>query len=144
MSEKMILRIVLAFILVLAAVTACKSPAETKPPEPPALITNPSFSANIQAIFNASCNAAGCHGGNPGAAGLNLTSGQSYGNLVNIDSVQTVTKKRVLPGNAADSYLVIKLEGRQETGSRMPLGGTLHVNHIQNIRTWIAQGAANN
>ena len=144
MSEKMILAIVLVFILVLAAVTACKSPAEPELPEPPAIIANPSFSGNIQAIFNASCNAAGCHGGNPGSAGLNLATGQSYGNLVNVDSAQDAAKKRVLPGNAADSYLVIKLEGRQETGSRMPLGGTLHANHIQNIRTWIAQGAANN
>lgn len=142
MPERMIWVTVLAFIIVAAAITACKSPADPYSPQPPTLIANPSYSKDIQAIFNTSC--ISCHGGASGSAGLNLTTGQSYGNLVDVDSVQDATKKRVLPGNAADSYLVIKLEGRQATGSRMPPGGALHANHIQNIKNWITQGAANN
>jgi hypothetical protein len=49
---------------------------------------------------------------------------------------------RVAPGDAQDSYLVIKLEGRQAAGSRMPLTGCcLDDIDIGNIRKWIDNGA---
>ena len=53
-------------------------------------------------------------------------------------------KIRVIPGNAQDSYLVIKIEGRQGVGSRMPVGGALDAVDITNIRNWINEGAKNN
>jgi hypothetical protein len=47
--------------------------------------------------------------------------------------------------DATNSHIVIKLEGRQTNGGRMPLGGTaLHANTIQNIKNWINRGAKNN
>ena len=49
------------------------------------------------------------------------------------------------PGDPDNSYLVIKNEGRQSVGSRMPLGGAAQDEIDQaNIRNWIAQGALNN
>ena len=52
---------------------------------------------------------------------------------------------RVVPGNATDSYLVIRLEGRQTVGNRMPLGGSPLDNiDLTNVRNWIAQGAQRN
>ena len=112
--------------------------------QPPTTVKDdPSFSADIQPIFNSSCISSGCHNATA-SAGLVLLQGQSYAALVNVDSSQDNTKKRVLPGDATNSYIVIKLEGRQTVGVRMPLGGSLNTNSIQNIKNWISKGAKNN
>jgi len=112
--------------------------------QPPATVKDdPSFSADIQTTFTSSCISSGCHGAT-GSAGLVLLQGQSYANLVNVDSSQDNTKKRVLPGDATNSYLVIKLEGRQSNGARMPLGGSPNATFIQNVKNWIGKGAKNN
>jgi len=74
-----------------------------------------------------------------------LLQGQSYANLVSVTSTQEPAKTRVIPNDATDSYLVVKLEGRQTNGGRMPLGGSaLNANSIQNIKNWIDKGAKNN
>jgi len=103
----------------------------------------PSFQADINEIFVAgqNCTAASCHGG--GEAGLTLTSsaGANYANLVNVRATLE-NFLRVAPGDAQNSYLVIKLEGRQAAGSRMPLTGCcLDDIDIGNIRKWIDNGA---
>jgi len=42
-------------------------------------------------------------------------------------------------------YIVIKVEGRQSVGSRMPqVGGPLDAIDLANLRNWIAVGAPNN
>jgi hypothetical protein len=52
---------------------------------------------------------------------------------------------RVEPGDPDNSYVVIKLEGRQNVGARMPLGGApMDGIDLENIRNWIAAGAQNN
>ncbi len=106
-------------------------------------IADPSFANNIQAIFNTGCTNNACHGTGM-SAGLNLQSGASYASLVNV----TATREpivRVIPGNADASYLVVKLEGRQSVGSRMPLGGQpLSQTDLTNIKNWINRGAQNN
>ncbi|HUP53709.1 MAG TPA: hypothetical protein VM198_14605 [Longimicrobiales bacterium] len=87
------------------------------------LLDDPSFQANINPIFTGNgCTASNCHGG--GKAGLTLTSNVSdnYGNLVNVPATSE-NFLRVKPGDAQNSYLVIKLEGRQTVGSQMPLTG---------------------
>jgi hypothetical protein len=43
-----------------------------------------------------------------------------------------------------NSYLVIKLEGRQTVGTRMPQAGSLPTNALQNIKNWIDKGAKDN
>jgi hypothetical protein len=40
--------------------------------------------------------------------------------------------------------IVIKLEGRQTVGAKMPLGGSLDAISLQNIKNWINKGANNN
>ena len=107
-------------------------------------IENPSFAQHIQTIFNTSCAVNGCHN-NTAEAGLNLSQGVAYDNIVNVDSTQVPSKKRVLPNDAQNSYLVEKIEGRQSVGSRMPLNrNALSSTQIQNIKNWISQGAQNN
>jgi hypothetical protein len=135
-----------AFLAVLAIVllSHCSSNSSTNSQPPPALKDDPSFSSDIQSIFTNNCISSGCH--NAGAAGgLVLLEGQSYANLVNVASTQEPGKTRVIPNDAANSYIVIKLEGRQTSGSRMPLGGSaLDSNSVQNIKNWIDKGAKNN
>lgn len=108
----------------------------------PSIKADPSFAGDIVPIFGRNgCTASGCHGA-PGEAGLNLATAP-YAALVNVPSTQT-GEIRVIPGNANDSYLVKKLEGRASVGVRMPVGGSLGSADLQNIRNWINQGAKNN
>lgn len=108
------------------------------------ILADPSFATVIQGIFNRKgCASSSCHG-SARQAGLRLTSGSSYTNLVNIVATQS-TALRVIPGNADGSYLVIKVEGRQTFGERMPLGGAPLDNiDLSNLKNWINQGAKNN
>ena len=104
---------------------------------------NPSFASDIQEIFTRTgCASSSCHGVSE-SAGLRLTSGDSYGELVNVASTQ-VSSFRVIPNDAQNSYLVVKIEGRQTVGSSMPIGGSLDNIDISNIRNWIDTGAPNN
>lgn len=106
--------------------------------------SDPSFANDIVEILNRrSCTSSGCHGSAQG--GLTMTTAEvSYSNLVDVTSPNS-GETRVIPGNATDSYLVKKLEGRQSVGERMPLGMTpLNTTDLQNIKNWINQGAKNN
>lgn len=105
---------------------------------------DPAFGADIQEIFDRTgCAASSCHG-TVESGGLRLTSGSSYNELVNV-AAEAESGTRVIPNDATNSYLVIKLEGRQGAGARMPLGGTpLDTIDMKNIANWINQGAKNN
>jgi len=141
---KDILRLLAVFSLVSAAASLvrCKSPNSSQPPE--TVKADPSFSADIQPIFTANCALAGCHDASASQQ-LNLSAGNAYVNLVNVDAGEVPARKRVLPGNSAASYLVIKIEGNQTVGGRMPLGRSpLSAVQIQNIKNWIDRGARNN
>ena len=73
---------------------------------------------------------------------MDLTSADdSFANLVDVDSLQNPTIKRVAPGDPDNSYLIQKLEGTAPM-AQMPFGGTpLDPAIISNIRTWISNGA---
>jgi uncharacterized protein (TIGR03118 family) len=106
--------------------------------------------AQIQAtVFTPRCS--GCHDGSQPANGSlpgsqNLTSGNSFANLVNVASREQPSLMRVKPGDPANSYLIRKLEGAAGiTGVRMPFGGPyLDQATIDQIKSWITSGAANN
>lgn len=107
----------------------------------------PSFSTDINEILQRrGCSAGSCHGASGGQAGLMLTTnaGANYGMLVNVQATSE-NFLRVEAGNAGNSYMVIKLEGRQSTGGRMPLGGSPLDNiDLTNIKNWINNGAPQN
>ena len=105
---------------------------------------NPAFGADVQEIFDRiGCSTSGCHGTSQ-RAGLDLRSGSAYSNLVNVQAMSE-SVLRVIPGDANGSYIVIKLEGRQTVGGRMPLNGTALDNiDLTNIKNWINNGAPNN
>jgi len=142
MSTRRTWGIVLFVFAGMAVLATCKS--SSSPDEVTPVKDDPSFAADIQPVFNNTCTAVSCHGGAAGQAGLVLLSGQAYNNLVNVTSSQEPPKKRVLPGDATNSYIVVKLEGSQTVGTRMPQTGSLPANALQNIKNWINKGAKDN
>lgn len=106
-----------------------------------------SFASKIKLIFSTY----GCTGCHPSNGGLNLSPSQSYSNLVNVQAQAGCTdKKRVLPGNANESVLYIRVSASTSnticgSNSRMPKGGSrINQSDIDLIRDWINQGAQNN
>lgn len=100
--------------------------------------------ASIQSnIFSSSCALSGCHAGSSASLGLDLSAGNARENLVDVPSSGVPEFLRVDPGNADESYLIMKLEGDNRiAGSRMPLGRSpLPSSEIAVIRTWIDEGA---
>jgi len=131
----------LCLCLGLLALARCKSATTTTSDQPKA---NPSFQNDIQPIFNSSCAISSCHNATA-QAGLDLSAGKAYSTLVNVASTEVPALMRVSPGDATNSYLVMKLENRQTVGGRMPFGGNpLSATQIQNIKNWINNGANGN
>ena len=92
--------------------------------------TAPTLTQVQTAVFN-SCTS--CHGQN-GDAGLNLSAGSAYANLVNV-AATTRSGLRVVPGNPGSSALVAQLAGghRSVSAANQSL-----------ISAWITAGALNN
>lgn len=105
-----------------------------------------SFSQDVNPIFGAEgCSTGNCHGGGAGGLTLTASAATNYGNLVDVPAGSAPTFLLVEPNNSTDSYLVMKLEGRQVSGSQMPLGGgALSAGQISTIRGWIDAGAQDN
>ncbi len=82
------------------------------------------------------------HGDHAVEAGLDLSEGMSHASLVNVPSSQA-GMDLVEPGDAENSYLVHKIEGREGiVGARMPpRGDPLTAEEIRAIRDWITAGA---
>lgn len=100
----------------------------------------PTLASIQEKVFTPICTA--CHIGAAAPEGLRLEAGMSYGMLVNVDSNEVPTLKRVAPGDPDNSYIIHKLEGTNAVGERMPLGGPyLSPATIAAIRQWITDGA---
>lgn len=94
----------------------------------------------------------GCHSGFgsslPGSQ--NLTAGNSFGQIVNVPSVEQPALFRIKPNDPTNSYLIQKIEGAQGiSGSRMPLGcpnsqPCLTQAQIDMFVSWVNAGALNN
>lgn len=106
-----------------------------------------SMLAGIQTgIFGASCTA--CHGANgTSAAGLNLTEGNSYANLVNQHSTQLPEQYRVVPNDTANSVLWQVIYGDASAGWPMNHADMLNKDRasglLQMLADWIVNGAQN-
>jgi hypothetical protein len=109
-------------------------------------IANPSFSTHLQPILTQTCATSGaCHLGPGSQLGLDLSTGQSYDNLVNVQASERPSLLRVEPGDPDSSFLILKLEGAPGAGVRMPSGAPpLAAEVIQSFRNWITNGAPNN
>jgi hypothetical protein len=113
----------------------------------------PTYSSISQNIFASTDNAGRtactqCHTnqGRVPAANLNLLPEFGHAQLVGVASVLKPGAIRVVPGDAENSYLIHKLEGRADiVGQRMPrtAGPFLTEGQMLIIRRWINQGAQN-
>lgn len=104
----------------------------------------PTLTELQKTIFTPQCSFEGCHGPPP-QQGMLLTAGNTYAYTVNVDAVELSGFKRIQPGNAADSYLYMKISGDPRiTGERMPFGGMLTASEIEAVRRWIDAGALDN
>lgn len=108
--------------------------------EPPEVID---FTTDVQPILSG-CS---CHQGAGGSAGLDLSPGMAYGELVGEASTQVPGMDRITPMDTANSYLWHKINDTQGTvggaGSQMPLGGPpfLGMGDLNIIEQWILDGA---
>ncbi|HEX5787637.1 MAG TPA: hypothetical protein VFY03_05620 [Woeseiaceae bacterium] len=106
----------------------------------------PTLDALQASLFTPTCAVAGCHTGPTGPdlpSGMDLSSADaSFASLVDVPSVQDPEVLRVAPGDAAASWLVMKIEGTASVGMRMPAGGpALDAETIAAVRAWIDSGA---
>ncbi len=116
---------------------------------------HPTFTSIYNDIIVPSCFE--CHG-EPPPIESNLemrTQQEAYGNLVGVVAMGDACSVgppdggplpiRVIPGDAADSLLYLKITNTQKCGSGMPLDAdSLTADQILAIKTWIDQGAENN
>ena len=131
-----------AALLAMITLAACGGDGVVS--EPP-VAGGPTLSSLQASIFTPNCAVSGCHL-NPGAEqGMDLSAGKFYANTVGVESNEQPAYKRVAPGNAADSYLYMKVAADPRiTGAQMPFGGMLTAAEVEAIRQWIDDGALNN
>lgn len=89
-----------------------------------------------------------CHAPGVETGGLNLSGGKAVAHrelLVEATTATVSFSRRVVPGQADESYLVIKVSSPDPGGEegRMPPGQPLDVCQISGIRLWIEGGAMN-
>ncbi len=133
-----------ALILIIVSLfSACGEDNPTDPGGSNVSAPNPTLSSIQASVFTPSCAFANCHGNSGTQANLNLTNGQSFANLVGVESRLFAPSKRVLAGDGANSILIKILKG--EVSPQMPQGRTPISNAIiDTIKKWIDSGALNN
>ncbi|MFQ6604402.1 MAG: FlgD immunoglobulin-like domain containing protein [Fidelibacterota bacterium] len=94
------------------------------------------YDAQIQPIWNNNCTQ--CH---PGSGGLDLTTGNSFGNLVDV-SAQGYSALRVASGDPSGSVLWNKINNTGVYGGQMPPGGMLSQTDRDLVETWITELAS--
>ena len=108
---------------------------------------DPTFTNVYGIIINGTCN--GCHGAVMPSGKLNMsTQAAAYASLVNVASAGPAcavkAEPRVLPNDHANSLIWNKVNGTQNCGSRMPLGGgALSQEKVNLVAEWIDNGALN-
>ena len=104
------------------------------------LIRAVDYDTQIQSIWTGNCATVGCHSGAFPTAGMNLSAGVSYANLVNVVSSGYSPALRVKPGDTLNSVLWHKVNGTGVYGFLMPFGGLkLSQPNLDLISAWIAE-----
>ncbi len=141
----------LALILAFGAVACDETLSSIAGPTPDLEPTFASIQANIFDLTDSAgrnaCTSCHTNVGRIPAAGLNLLRDVAYDQLVNVNSSQIPSLKRVNPGNVEGSYLVHKIEGRPGiVGRRMPSSGPPFMTdgQILILKRWIELGAPRN
>jgi hypothetical protein len=115
-------------------------------PRPP-VDFEPTLASIQAAVFTPTCATSSCHSNAQKEAGLDLSDGNAWASLVNIDCTTRDADLeglvRVKPGEGAESFLIHKLRGVPASkGRRMPYDGPyLSGAEIDVIEKWIDDGA---
>ena len=99
---------------------------------------------DVQAqVFSPRCALSGCHIGPGAQMDLDLSAGNAGPDTIGVSAQEIPAMLRVEPGNAADSYLYMKLiQDPRILGDQMPAsGGPLSAGQLNLIESWIDQGA---
>lgn len=101
-----------------------------------------SLALQVKAELDRTCaGVESCH--ESGAGDMLLSSGHDFSALIDVTSSENPPMKRVLPGNPAQSYVLIKLacEGGIPDGGCMPLGLPTDPRLVRLFHDWIEGGA---
>lgn len=132
-------------VLFLLGVTSCAGDGVVSMVGGPPPSNAPTLTSLQSSIFSPKCAVPGCHTAPAPEQGMDLTEGHTYAFTIGVDSNELSGFKRVVPGDAADSYLYMKLAGDPRiVGERMPFGGMLTAAEIESVKQWIDAGAQNN
>ena len=132
--------VILITVILLAA---CDEDNPTEPTDSTVSTPNPTLSSIQANVFTPGCALPSCHGNSGTKANLNLTNGQSFANLVGVNSQLFPPSKRVEAGDGANSILIKILKG--EVSPQMPQNAAkLSDAIIDSIAKWIDIGAMNN
>ena len=105
----------------------------------PLMATLPITFAELQSTVFQRCD--GCHDDRSPSGGLDLTPGNSFANLVNVESNQKEGAILVIPFDPDNSYLIQKMEDAPGiVGRDMNFGAEFN----RLTREWVASGALNN
>lgn len=121
--------------------TSCSGPTTSTDMVFDSAVEGPATFAQVQeTVFDVSCALSGCH---RDSAWPNLSAGQAYNNIVNVESSRGIAL--VEPGDPDNSYLYLKLLADADIdGDRMPPGGPyLTPDALETVRAWIEKGAPN-
>ena len=141
MFEKFYIPAVILITVILFS--ACDEDNPTEPSASNVSTPNPTLSSIQANVLTPGCAFANCHGNSGTQANLNLTNGQSFANLVGVDSQIFPNSKRVEAGDGGNSILIKILKG--EVSPQMPQGRSPLSNAvIDSIEKWIDNGALNN
>ena len=132
-------------VLFLLGVTSCAGDGVVSMVGGPPPSNAPTLTSLQSSIFSPKCAVPGCHTAPAPEQGMDLTEGHTYAFTIGVDSNELSGFKRVVPGDAADSYLYMKLAGDPRiVGERMPFGGMLTAAEIESVKQLIDAGAQNN
>lgn len=90
-------------------------------------------------VFQPSCIDSACHGSDDRAGGLDLETNALELELFGREAALCSGEMRVVPGDAASSYLIAKLRGTSDCGEQMPIGAELAAETIDCVAAWIDQ-----
>ena len=94
------------------------------------------FEEALVEVLVPSCGFDSCHGS--GAGYLRIHEGQTEAEWLERNSSVLITRPLVVPGDAATSYLIKKMEGSSDIeGTVMPPSGSIDALRIGMVRSWI-------
>ena len=123
-------RIIIFFSMVVASLTVVSCYYDEVMGESDELPQNVSFNRDVMAIFNKSCNMAGCHDANPPQP-PSLVQENAYSSLVQGGFVNTTVPSE-------STLYAVLAEGN------MPPSGALSSREMKIILAWLNEGALNN